>query len=213
MHRLVAAVDKEMATDGVIKGAGGGDGGLFDGIIARYLALVATTLPDLTPEDAAASDTARTIVVKSAQAAWDNRQTVDGLPLFGPFWDRNADMPTADAEGPIRRGCRQRSAPERDLSVQLSGWMLMEAAHAAEQHRRLARSRSMTSSAPVAVTTSSTVTPGASSRSTSVPSPGTSMTREVGDDPVDDALAGQRQGAGLDDLRVAVAVGVLHQRR
>ena len=32
VHRLVAAVDKEMAPDGVIKGAGGGDGGLFNGV-------------------------------------------------------------------------------------------------------------------------------------------------------------------------------------
>ena len=42
VHRLVAAVDKEMAPGGVIKGAGGGDGGLFNGILARYLALVVT---------------------------------------------------------------------------------------------------------------------------------------------------------------------------
>ena len=45
VHRLVAAVRDNMAPDGVIKGAGGGDGGLFNGITARYLALVATTLP------------------------------------------------------------------------------------------------------------------------------------------------------------------------
>ena len=45
VHRLVAAVAEHMAPDGVIKGAGGGDGGLFNGILARYLALVVTTLP------------------------------------------------------------------------------------------------------------------------------------------------------------------------
>ena len=45
VHRLVAAVAEHMAPDGVIKGAGGGDGGLFNGILARYLALVATALP------------------------------------------------------------------------------------------------------------------------------------------------------------------------
>ncbi len=108
MHRLVAAVDKEMAPDGVIKGAGGGDGGLFNGVTARYLALVVTTLPDKTPEDAAASDTARNIVLKSAQSAWDYRQNVDGLPLFGPFWDRNAELPDGGRAGrPVRRGRRQ----------------------------------------------------------------------------------------------------------
>ena len=42
VHRLVAAVRDNMAPDGIIRGAGGGDGGLFNGILARYLALVAT---------------------------------------------------------------------------------------------------------------------------------------------------------------------------
>jgi predicted alpha-1,6-mannanase (GH76 family) len=132
VHRLVAAVDKEMAPEGVIKGAGGGDGGLFNGVTARYLALVVTTLPDKTPEDAAAKATARNIVLKSAQAAWDYRQTVDGLPLFGPFWDRNAELPTPGGQAAqfVEGAVNASSAPERDLSVQLSGWMLMEAAHA-----------------------------------------------------------------------------------
>ena len=132
VHRLVAAIDKEMAPDGVIKGAGGGDGGLFNGVTARYLALVVTTLPDKTPEDAAAKDTARNIVLKSAQSAWDYRQTLDGLPLFGPFWDRNAELPVAGGQEAqfVEGAVNPSSIPERDLSVQLSGWMLMEAAHA-----------------------------------------------------------------------------------
>ena len=114
MHRLVAAVADNMAPDGVIKGAGGGDGGLFNGILARYLAFVATTLPGDTADDTAARDTARTLVLKSAQSAWDYRQTVDGLPLFGPFWDRNAELPTAGGtERPVRRGRRQRLPDSR----------------------------------------------------------------------------------------------------
>jgi predicted alpha-1,6-mannanase (GH76 family) len=132
VHRLVAAIDKEMAPEGVIKGAGGGDGGLFNGITARYLALVVTDLPNNSPEDAAAIAAARNIVMKSAQAAWDYRQTVEGLPLFGPFWDRNADMPLAGGQEAqfVEGAVNASSFPERDLSVQLSGWMLMEAAHA-----------------------------------------------------------------------------------
>jgi predicted alpha-1,6-mannanase (GH76 family) len=131
VHRLVAAVRENMAQDGVIKGAGGGDGGLFNGILARYLALVATTLPVNTPDAAAARDTARTLVLDSAQSAWDYRQTVDGLPLFGPFWDRHAVLPKAGgAEAEFVEGAVNASEiPERDMSVQLSGWMLMEAAH------------------------------------------------------------------------------------
>ncbi|KHO28368.1 fructose-bisphosphate aldolase [Mycolicibacterium setense] len=131
VRRLVAAVDSEMSTDGVIKGAGGGDGGLFNGITARYLALVANSLPGDTAQDDAARETARSLVLKSAQAAWDNRQTVDGLPLFGPFWDRTAEVPGVEGQqAQFVDGAVNASAiPERDLSVQISGWMLMEAAH------------------------------------------------------------------------------------
>ena len=65
------------------------------------------------------------------KAAWDNRQSVDGLPLFGPSWDVPAEIPAAGGgqaqfvEGAVNSS----QTPEQDLSVQLSGWMLMEAAH------------------------------------------------------------------------------------
>jgi predicted alpha-1,6-mannanase (GH76 family) len=130
VHRLVAAVSEHMAPSGVLKGSGGGDGGLFAGVTARYLALVATTLPGDSANDAVARDTARTIVLASARSAWDYRQTVGGLPLFGAFWDRDAELPTAGGgqaefvEGAVNAS----EIAERDLSVQLSGWMLMEAA-------------------------------------------------------------------------------------
>jgi predicted alpha-1,6-mannanase (GH76 family) len=131
VRRLVAAVDEHMTPDGVIKGAGGGDGGLFSGITARYLALAATALPGDSGEDAAARDAARKIVLASAQAAWDNRQTIDGLPLFSAFWDQTAEIPAGGAPGAkfIEGAVHSSTMSERDLSVQLSGWMLMEAAH------------------------------------------------------------------------------------
>ena len=133
VHRLVAAVAAELAPGGVLKGAGGGDGGLFGGITARYLALVATDLPGDSAADIAARDTARRLVLSSAQAAWDNRQTVDDLPLFGAFWDRPADLPPDAAPGRraefVDGATNASEVPERDLSVQLSGWMRMEAAH------------------------------------------------------------------------------------
>jgi predicted alpha-1,6-mannanase (GH76 family) len=130
VHSLVAAVNEHMAPSGVLKGAGGGDGGLFAGITARYLALVATDLPGDSADDAVARDTARAIVLSSAKSAWDYRQTVDGLPLFGAFWDRDAELPTTGgAQAQFVEGAVNASEnPERDLSVQLSGWMLMEAA-------------------------------------------------------------------------------------
>lgn len=139
--RLINAVDAEMAPEGVLQGAGGGDGGLFAGITARYLALAATTLPGDADDVVAARATAAEIVRKSARSAWDNRQTVDGLPLFGPFWDRNAVPPAVAGVGSeaqfVAGAVNSSSTPERDLSVQLSGWMLMEAAYrvgSAEEH-------------------------------------------------------------------------------
>jgi predicted alpha-1,6-mannanase (GH76 family) len=135
VHRLVAAVRDNMAPDGIIKGAGGGDGGLFNGILARYLALVVTTLPQKGPADAEARDIARSLVLKSAQAAWDHRQTVDDLPLFGPFWERFAEMPSGGGKSAefVDGAVNASAIPERDLSVQLSGWMLMEAAATAAE--------------------------------------------------------------------------------
>ncbi|CAN5428597.1 glycosyl hydrolase [soil metagenome] len=134
VRRLVAAISEQMAPDGVLKGAGGGDGGLFHGVTARYLALAATTLPGATDEDQATRELARSLVLRSAQSAWDYRQTVDGLPLFGPFWERTAVVPTTGGkEAAFVEGAVNASeTPERDMSVQLSGWMLMEAAHTVE---------------------------------------------------------------------------------
>lgn len=119
VHRLVAAVWDHMAPGGVLVGAGGGDGGLFAAITARYLTLVATALPGASAADEQARSTARRLVLSSANTAWDNRKIVEGLPLFAAFWDREAQIPQLPSS----------DVAERDLSVQLAGWMLMEAAH------------------------------------------------------------------------------------
>jgi len=115
----------------VIKGAGGGDGGLFNGILARYLALVATALPQRGTDDEKACQTARSVVFASAEAAWEHRQTAEDLPLFSAFWEREAELPTAGSKEAefVEGAVNSSQIPERDLSVQLSGWMLMEAAH------------------------------------------------------------------------------------
>ena len=132
VHRLVAAVRDNMAPDGVIKGAGGGDGGLFNGILARYLALVVTTLPQNGPADAEARDTA---AVAGAEVRRSRRGTT-GRPSTAcrcsarsgtapPSYPRQAGSEAQFVEGAVNAS----EIPERDLSVQLSGWMLMEAAH------------------------------------------------------------------------------------
>ena len=108
----VHAVAVHLTDGGVLRGHGGGDGGLFTGILARYLALAAATLPAEPSRQAAAR-----LVLDSAEAAWQHRGVAHGGPVFGPQWTAQAQPP-----GPGR--------PERDLSVQLSGWMLLEAAAA-----------------------------------------------------------------------------------
>ncbi|SEF28586.1 Predicted alpha-1,6-mannanase, GH76 family [Amycolatopsis pretoriensis] len=105
--RTVRAVATHCAPDGVIRGQGGGDGGLFGAILARYLALAAQALPG--PE----ASVARSLVLDSAQACWSG--AAEG-PVFSAYWDRSTPWPLpADA-------------PERDMSVQVGGWMLLEAA-------------------------------------------------------------------------------------
>jgi predicted alpha-1,6-mannanase (GH76 family) len=86
----------------------GGDGGLFNGILARYLADAAVRRPEL------ASVAAR-LVLASADAAWRGRAEVAGGPVFAQDWRR----PAREARPGV---------PEADLSVQLSAWMLLEAA-------------------------------------------------------------------------------------
>jgi predicted alpha-1,6-mannanase (GH76 family) len=120
VSRLVSAVETHLTRDGVLTGHRGGDSGLFSGILARYLTLVAVRLPGDDPAAAAARRTAGGLITRSADAAWTNAAFEDGLPIFGPDWSRPAIRP--------RRAAKD---DERDLSVQLSGWMLLESAHLA----------------------------------------------------------------------------------
>nr|WP_245614266.1 glycoside hydrolase family 76 protein [Actinokineospora inagensis] len=101
--RTIRAVADHLAPDHVLPGQGEGDGGLFAGILARYLADSALRLP------AAEADLARSLVLTSAKALWRNRVTTLDGPRFGVDW-------------------RHPGNPGRDLSVQLSAWMTLEAA-------------------------------------------------------------------------------------
>ncbi|HEX3650905.1 MAG TPA: glycoside hydrolase family 76 protein [Pseudonocardiaceae bacterium] len=106
----------------VLRGQGGGDGGLFAGILARYLALAALALPTLGVEYTGAARLAADLVYSSAEAAWRNRTIAPGGPLFGPEWTKPAVLPGRS------------DRPERDLSVQAGAWMLLEATARLEEN-------------------------------------------------------------------------------
>ncbi|CAB0916202.1 glycoside hydrolase family 76 [Corynebacterium diphtheriae] len=129
---VIHAVAKEMATpEGVINVAtGDGDGGLFKGILMRYLADAAVRLPEDGPANIATKKIAKRLVMASAESVWEHRLEVDGLPVFATDWCDDARLPHnygvgGSALSDIVRVVR---IDERDLSVQLSGWMLLEAA-------------------------------------------------------------------------------------
>ncbi len=127
VHRLVAAIDADLTAGGVLTGHGGGNGGLFTGILVRYLAAVAHRLPDADAADRRTRAVARRLVLDSAQSAWAHRIRAPHGPLFSPDWSTPAVDPRSTTARP--------GPAERDLSVQLSGWMLMEAAAFLHRHR------------------------------------------------------------------------------
>lgn len=121
---LIAALERWTAVDGgVLPGSGGGDGGLFAGITCRYLAAAARQLDAMADADAdaaaagrmrGAAASARSLVLRNADAVWHGRATLDALPVFATDWRRAADPSPG--------------MPERDLSVQLGAWLALEAA-------------------------------------------------------------------------------------
>ncbi|AKK07033.1 putative glycosyl hydrolase [Corynebacterium mustelae] len=133
IRSVVAAVFKEMANaNGVINWrTGDGDGGLFKGILVRYLADIAVRLPDDTEANIATKKLAKKMVMASAESVWNHRLEVDGLPVFSSDWLSDAKLPHnfgLAATSTITDYVRLVRIDERDLSVQLSGWMLLEAA-------------------------------------------------------------------------------------
>ena len=116
---LIAAVSNHLVLPtGALRTHGAGDGGLFTGILARYLALAAVS-PAL-PETSRA--TARTLITTTARALWEGR----GEREAGGRRRRTVLVfPAAPGE----------SAGEGavELSTQLQAWMIFEAAYRAAE--------------------------------------------------------------------------------
>jgi predicted alpha-1,6-mannanase (GH76 family) len=127
---LVSAVADHLTTDPdhrVLRTHGDGDGGLFTGILARYLALAAHS-PALAD---GARQVARELVRGTADAFWSGHQllsapTTSGMPpapvpVLPPVAVFSPD-PTVSAEQTQPRGI------PLELSTQLQAWMTLEAA-------------------------------------------------------------------------------------
>jgi len=120
---LVAAVSDRLTTEAdgkrLLRTHGGGDGGLFTGILGRYLALAATT-DGLTP---GARETAAGLVTTTADALWRGRDLrgrdhTTAVSVWSPD-------PVVDA-----RVSQPPGAPI-ELSTQVQAWMMLEAAASA----------------------------------------------------------------------------------
>lgn len=121
---LIDAIARQLTTDPdfrILRTHGDGDGGLFTGILVRYLALAARC-PDLSPTARAG---AQDLVEGTSDAFWSGRH-VRSLPTrFG--------MPSAPVIvfSPDPAVPAERSQPHGipiELSTQLQAWMTLEAA-------------------------------------------------------------------------------------
>lgn len=106
----------------VLRCEGTGDGGLFTGILVRYLALAA--VDERLPADTRA--TAALLVTDTAEAFWEGRRI---LPATDPLARRGGRLVfSTRPELPARRSYPAGAAVE--LSTQLQSWMVLEAAAA-----------------------------------------------------------------------------------
>jgi predicted alpha-1,6-mannanase (GH76 family) len=109
---LIGAVARHLTLDGtaVVKCHGDGDGGLFTGILLRYLALAADDKRLPQP----ARDAARAMVLGTADAFWNGRTQT---------------QPVTFSSDPLRpAGETYPAGTAVELSTQLQAWMALEAA-------------------------------------------------------------------------------------
>lgn len=125
---LVAAVARDLTLPAPLMGRsatvlrceGTGDGGLFTGILVRYLALAA--IDERLPAEA--RNAAATLVTDTAEAFWEGRRVVSAQEPLARKGGRI--LFSTRPELPARRAYPAGAAVE--LSTQLQAWMVLEAA-------------------------------------------------------------------------------------
>jgi predicted alpha-1,6-mannanase (GH76 family) len=112
----------------ILRCDGKGDGGLFTGILSRYLALAAadTRLPDATRA------TAGRLVLDTAEAFWAGRRRISAAEPLARH--RGKVLFSVHPERPAEATYPPGAAVE--LSTQLQAWMVLEAAAAVQQQAR-----------------------------------------------------------------------------
>ncbi|GAB3543192.1 glycoside hydrolase family 76 protein [Arthrobacter tecti] len=112
---LIEAVSQNLVqSGGALRTHGGGDGGLFTGILARYLALAANS--PLLAESS--RSTARTLITTTADGLWEGRGELE------PGGRRRRTV-VVFPEAPYSHA----GTGAAELSTQLQAWMVFEAAY------------------------------------------------------------------------------------
>ena len=109
----------------VLTGQGGGDAGLFTGILARYLGEAASS----SELDAEARRTAKALVCDTADALWDGRREFDPDEDFSnPGASRGETVAVFSPEPSQHANQTQRTGAPVELSTQVQAWTVLEAA-------------------------------------------------------------------------------------
>lgn len=120
VHGVAAGLTREHLGGPVLVTHGTGDGGLFTGILARYLAAAAAA-QDLPAE---VRQLAGTLVARTAEAFWAGRSVRGG----------RAGTPVFSADPAVAAEVSYPPGTAVELSTQLQAWMTLEAAAGIRQH-------------------------------------------------------------------------------
>jgi predicted alpha-1,6-mannanase (GH76 family) len=116
----------------VLQCAGTGDGGLFTGILCRYLSLAAADPRLAEPVRA----TAARLVLDTAEAFWAGRRHISAAEPLAKHASRHQGNPLFSAHPQVPADATYPPGAAVELSTQLQAWMVLEAAAAIQQKAR-----------------------------------------------------------------------------